>query len=427
MRAIIGFITIYTIMHICAFAQVSTSIDTLKLSLTQTEQLFLQNNLQLIAQKYEIDIAKAQVIQAKLFPNPTFYFEQNAYNPLRNNFPLDISGNSQFQASFQQLIYLAGKRNKLVKMLSSVSEKSERTFEELIRNLRYDLRVAFLQIYFEQRKIQVYSDKIKIIKDLVNRYESQAAKGNIPLNEVTRLKALLFDLEYEKLTLADNIADLQKLISLYINKDKNIYFIPVINTNVIENSKKVSYKFDSLYTIIQLNRNDLKITELDISINEQNLKYQKSLAVPDLNLQLSYDRYGSFAPNYLGIGVGINLPFFNKNQGNIESARAGIEQSKAMLEFKKLTLKQELAVGIRKLQLADSLMKTFDKSFVNDFERLFTGIIHSYENRNIGLIEFVDYYQTYIESRVRTLDIEFNRVQCMEYLNFILAKTIFDY
>jgi cobalt-zinc-cadmium efflux system outer membrane protein len=414
-------------MHICAFAQVSTSIDTLKLSLTQTEQLFLQNNLQLIAQKYEIDIAKAQVIQAKLFPNPTFYFEQNAYNPLRNNFPLDISGNSQFQASFQQLIYLAGKRNKLVKMLSSVSEKSERTFEELIRNLRYDLRVAFLQIYFEQRKIQVYSDKIKIIKDLVNRYESQAAKGNIPLNEVTRLKALLFDLEYEKLTLADNIADLQKLISLYINKDKNIYFIPVINTNVIENSKKVSYKFDSLYTIIQLNRNDLKITELDISINEQNLKYQKSLAVPDLNLQLSYDRYGSFAPNYLGIGVGINLPFFNKNQGNIESARAGIEQSKAMLEFKKLTLKQELAVGIRKLQLADSLMKTFDKSFVNDFERLFTGIIHSYENRNIGLIEFVDYYQTYIESRVRTLDIEFNRVQCMEYLNFILAKTIFDY
>src|SRR5580698_9811894 len=46
--------------------------DTLKLTVKQAEELFLKNNLQLIAQRYNIGIAEAQVITAKLFPNPDF-------------------------------------------------------------------------------------------------------------------------------------------------------------------------------------------------------------------------------------------------------------------------------------------------------------------------------------------------------------------
>ena len=49
-----------------------TSTDTLKLTIKQAEAMFLQNNLQLMAQHYNIDIASAQVITAKLLPNPDF-------------------------------------------------------------------------------------------------------------------------------------------------------------------------------------------------------------------------------------------------------------------------------------------------------------------------------------------------------------------
>ena len=44
--------------------------DTLKITLQQAETDFLQNNLDLIAQKYSIDSAKATVITAKLYDNP---------------------------------------------------------------------------------------------------------------------------------------------------------------------------------------------------------------------------------------------------------------------------------------------------------------------------------------------------------------------
>ena len=46
--------------------------DTLRVNLFQAEKSFLDSNLQLLAQRYNIDANKALVIQARLWPNPNF-------------------------------------------------------------------------------------------------------------------------------------------------------------------------------------------------------------------------------------------------------------------------------------------------------------------------------------------------------------------
>ena len=53
--------------------------DTLKLTLAQAEDQFLKNNLQLVAERYNIDNAEAAVITAKLFDNPNFSFANGIY------------------------------------------------------------------------------------------------------------------------------------------------------------------------------------------------------------------------------------------------------------------------------------------------------------------------------------------------------------
>ena len=54
---------------ICA-QQATTGTLTLK----EAEQRFLERNLSLIAERYNIDMAQAQVLQAKLFENPVISF-----------------------------------------------------------------------------------------------------------------------------------------------------------------------------------------------------------------------------------------------------------------------------------------------------------------------------------------------------------------
>src|SRR5690554_8105941 len=52
-------------IHICAQ-------ETLTISREEAEAMFLQNNLLLVAEKLNIESQRAEVIQARLWPNPEF-------------------------------------------------------------------------------------------------------------------------------------------------------------------------------------------------------------------------------------------------------------------------------------------------------------------------------------------------------------------
>lgn len=78
--------------------------DSLRITLPQTEALFINKNLSLLAEKYNINIAQAQIIQAKLYPNPNFSFSGNIYNPQLKKVA-DISNRTgQYTIDAQQLI-----------------------------------------------------------------------------------------------------------------------------------------------------------------------------------------------------------------------------------------------------------------------------------------------------------------------------------
>ncbi len=50
------------------------------LTLKEAEETFLKNNLRLLAAKFEIDVKKAGIIQAKLYANPNISFDQGIFN-----------------------------------------------------------------------------------------------------------------------------------------------------------------------------------------------------------------------------------------------------------------------------------------------------------------------------------------------------------
>src|ERR1035437_8755065 len=94
-------------------AQVMT--DTMHLKLPDAEKMFLDSNLQLLAQRYNIDANKALVIQARLWPNPNFSIGHTLYSgTVKQFFP--TGANDETTVGLSQLILLAGKRNKQVKL-----------------------------------------------------------------------------------------------------------------------------------------------------------------------------------------------------------------------------------------------------------------------------------------------------------------------
>ncbi len=128
----------------------SPSSDTVKLTVKQAEDLFLKNNLQLIAQHYNIGIAQAQVITAKVFPNPDFSFSNGIFANNTTNGP----AYQEQAASISQLFTTAGKRNKNIQLAMIGVEQAKYQFFDLLRTLKASLRADFYTIYFQQQSVK---------------------------------------------------------------------------------------------------------------------------------------------------------------------------------------------------------------------------------------------------------------------------------
>ena len=82
-------------------------------------------------------MAQAQVLQAKLFENPVISLEQNVYNRLNGKY-FDFGKEGEMVVGIEQVIRLAGQRNKQVKLEKINKEIAEYQFEEVMRTLRHD-------------------------------------------------------------------------------------------------------------------------------------------------------------------------------------------------------------------------------------------------------------------------------------------------
>ena len=158
------------------------------MSLIEAEQYFDKHNLLLLAEHYEISKADAAILQAKLFDNPVFSFEQNVYNRTNGRY-LDFGPEGETAIEVEQLINLAGQRNKRVKLERINKEMALYQFEEVARTLRSELKQQFVELYFAEKSRSIYDKQIASLTELLKVYQQQQQKGKLSLLDKCRIEA----------------------------------------------------------------------------------------------------------------------------------------------------------------------------------------------------------------------------------------------
>lgn len=401
------------------------STDTLQLSLPQAEKLFVKNNYQLIAQNYQTDQAKADIITARLFDNPTLSAETQLYNSETKRFFETSAKNGQYQATISQLVKLAGKRNKNIQLATVGAKAAEYQYFDLMRTLKYDLRSNFYKTYYAQQSAKLYQEQINSLQQLLSASEAQLKAGNIAAKDIIRIKSLVYSLQTEYNTLENEIEDMQTDMKLMTNikatTNLKLQMDPVEEQAYQLDKTVYTNLLDSAHT----NRADLKLTQTGITYAEKSLMVQKALAVPDVELSLVYDLQGSYPNNYAGLGLSIPLPLFNRNQGEIKKARIAIDAGKNALSQQETTLENEVFNSYKTALRTENLYKGFDKNFNTDFDQLITQVIKNFKSRNLSLIEFMDFYDSYRTSTLQMNDMKYQRMNAKEEINYVTGSTIF--
>lgn len=400
-----------------------SSIGQTVTSLSDCETIFLKNNLSLLAAQFNIDGAKALTIQAKLWDNPYLSSEFNARNPENGKY-FDIGKSGQKAASIQQLIYMGGKKKAQIELAKNNQVIAALEFQDLLRNLKFELKRSFYTLYFNNKKLELSNQQINNLDTLVKSYGVQSAKGNVSIKDYLRLQSLLIDLKNGRMeTIKSNIEEEANLNILLAD---SIQVNPVLKESFF--NKYIGPLHLNLFDLEQqalLLRPDFGIALQNVKTNEININLQKALRVPDITLGSSWDQHGGAFDNQINLTLGLPLPLWNKNQGNIKYAESMTSLAKTDKQSEELKLKAEVTGTYKKWLEANNNFKQLLESNIDNYESVYQGVLYNFKKGNIGILDFTDFLESYNQMRAHFNELKKTVVLSSEALNNVVNKELF--
>src|ERR1043165_8668219 len=199
---------IFILSVIVARAQAPDTI----LSFQEAKARLLNYNLGLLAAYYDIGIAKAKVIQAKVWNNPNFIINGDMYNQETNEY-FALRNQSLWQ--FEQTFSIAGKHTNSVKLARIGVEMAEKQMEDVIRSMLFELGNTYSDLAALQSKQILYQQVISNYDKLMAATRKQLEVGAISTTEAIRLEAEYLDVKADaienynqKETVASNLRSL---------------------------------------------------------------------------------------------------------------------------------------------------------------------------------------------------------------------------
>ena len=408
--------------------------DTLKLSRQQYEEIFLKQNLLLLAEKYKIDQAEALVLQAKLWPNPNLSLndvnlwtssKQLSYldEPLPQVFGSAMK-NTQFSVQLEQQIMTAGKRRKQINLENLGVTIAEQEFEDLLRQLKYEFRNTLIELQYLQLYSKVFFKQRDLVQNLLQAYKKQLDNNYISKGDYMRLQTLQFELSKEINELSKERNEKEKDLRIFLSITDQTSLWVLEDDFKPDLQKLQNIALLNLQDEFITNRPDLKRAELENKQFKSLLLYEKAQAIPDVSLNASYDRGGGVWPSFFGFGLAIDLPVFNRNQGAISYAKLGVENTNLRFSEIRLRAQAQLNQNYKDFTAAIEFYETIDVDFEQDLDDIFESYTRNFINRNISMLQYLDFQKAYLENKKIILESKKEIHLHLEKLQYHIGKEI---
>jgi len=177
---------------------------------------------------------------------------------------------------------------------------------------------------------------------------------------------------------------------------------------------------ENLMEIATQSNREIQQKKKQTLLAQKALKWEKSNQFPNMNLLFNYDRGGNIMQDFFGIGIGFDIPIFNRNQPRTKIARYNIQQSELMEQQTNLKVQNEVEHLNRQLKQYENILQKTELSQV-----LNSDIVLNYSknllNKQISLLEFIDFTEAYLEAQSSFLELYANYLIIFEELKHTIG------
>jgi len=380
------------------------------ITLDQAVEIFMRQNLELVAARYDIETADAEKLTARLRPNPQLTFGLA-------DLPVNLRGplikEQTYDYGISRPIELGGKRSKRIETANANSDLARGQFQMVVWQLTNDLKRKFYTVVLNQSLLNLARENQTTFAEIVKHTSELVNAGEISGLDLDRV-------EVEKLKFDTDLANAERDYEVAV-RDLRFALGGDYRAMDVDVTGSIDYEphqftHDELLDLALAARPDLKAAKLSERAADANIRLQNAQRIPDLTLGGGIEQVPSGTSSYT-FGVGIEIPVSNRNQG--ERAKALIEKKKAQNQEQLLTNQvmsdvDKALVAFEKQRHRVDLYRTGVITKVNDIQNKTQIALQAGESSILELLDAIrtrrdtlsGFYQTLFDYQMSLLDLE---------------------
>jgi cobalt-zinc-cadmium efflux system outer membrane protein len=356
-RFVLWFAASLSLVALPGRAQTSAS-EQKTITLEELQQMALQNNPTFRQSAANIQAAEGRKKQSGLYPNPTVGYQGEQ---IRGG---SFHGGEQ-GVFVQQDIVLGGKLGLNRKIFDQELRQAETEAEEQKVRVVTNLRMSYIQALAAQQTLELRQNLSKLADDAVETSHQLANVGQADAPDT-----LESEVEAQQAQLAVTMAEqnqqrVWKALAAVVGNPR----LPLTKLEgKLEDTPAVNA--DELVEKIVNESPAVRIAELGVKRAEAALARAKREAIPDLQLRGGMQQNGELLSDGSPVGlqgfadVGVRIPIFNRNQGNIATAKADTERAKREVERVKLVLRERAASVVQNYTFSQIAVERYKNQMI---------------------------------------------------------------
>jgi cobalt-zinc-cadmium efflux system outer membrane protein len=373
-------------------SQPDTPVAVTHVSMDAAVRLAIEHNHQLRANRLNVDISKADEITAALKPNPTVT-SANADFPLFTPTQLtwnNFSNNQTFVESLSYLFERGGKREKRTVVAEDTTTVTERLANDSERQAIFQTRQAFINVLLAKSSLALATDNLKNFQTVVDVNQERVRAGDLAESEF--LKIILQRLQFEQDLSAADIALVQAKLALR----QSVGFEGLAENFDVDGDlvyTKHAVTLDDLNREALALRPDLLAAQSGVKLAQDTQTLAISNRARDVTGEVEYDRDGSL--NALGFGFSIDLPFHDRNQGNIAHSKVAVRQATELEAEARTAVLSDVAAAFAAFQNSEKVLALFQSGYLDQAQQSLDVTTYVYQQGSGTLLDLLDAERTY--------------------------------
>ncbi|MDE3188694.1 MAG: TolC family protein [Acidobacteriota bacterium] len=362
------------------------------ISLDDAIQMALQHNHNLLAARTVIQQNEAEERTANLRPNPVLLGDAD-FLPVFQPSQLTadyLDNTAQFDLGVSYLFERGKKRQHRLQAARDVTAVTRSQVSDNERALTFNVASQFINVELAESTLELATQDLKSFQDTVDIAEARYKAGDIGEGDLLKIKLQLLqfqtDISAAKLARVQGLSDLRQLLGYEsVGPDYDVagsFDYQPVKGNV-----------EDFQTKALLSRPDLKAAQLGMTAAHSQMELQKSIGKRDVTGQINYTHLAYL--NDISLFGQIQLPIFDRNQGEIARAGFAMTQAQEQEKFTSGQVMTDVRDAFESLRANDKIVGLYRSGYLDEAQQSRDISEYAYRHGAASLLDFLDAERSY--------------------------------